>query len=240
MLKTLSDSFLSVLYPEECRVCGGEVESLSDGVACSNCWSSTKIFTGDETLCSKCGAFLFDGRSHHDSFCHKCDDQDFDIGAAVGSYEKALAASVLSLKKTPRLFGRVKSLMTRTAERIADRDSDVIIPVPLSPRRLRERGFNQAAIIAKAVSKQLGIPMDEATLIRRVDTPMHRAGMDRKARGITVKNAFAVSRPKLIDAKNILLVDDVLTSGETVSSCAKILKKNGAARVDVITLARAV
>ena len=56
---------------------------------------------------------------------------------------------------------------------------------------------------------------------------------------MTVKNAFAVSRPKLIEAKNILLVDDVLTSGETVSSCAKILKKNGAARVDVITLARA-
>jgi len=162
--------------------------------------------------------------------------------ATIGSIDidsSGLSASVLSLKKTPRLFGRVKSLMTRTAERIADRDSDVIIPVPLSPRRLRERGFNQAAIIAKAVSKQLGIPMDEATLIRRVDTPMHRAGMDRKARGITVKNAFAVSRPKLIDAKNILLVDDVLTSGETVSSCAKILKKNGAARVDVITLARA-
>ena len=68
---------------------------------------------------------------------------------------------------------------------------------------------------------------------------MHRAGMDRKARGMTVKNAFDVSRPKLIGGKNILLVDDVLTSGETVSSCAKILKKKGAARVDVITLARA-
>jgi ComF family protein len=240
MLKTLSDSFLSVLYPEECRVCGGEVDSLADGVACSNCWSATKIFTGDETLCSKCGAFLFDGVSHHPTFCHKCDDQDFDIGAAAASYEKAMAASVLSLKKTPRLFSRVKTLLTKTTDRIADRNSDIIIPVPLSPRRLRERGFNQAAIIGKAVSKQLGIPMDEATLARRIDTPMHRAGMDRKARGMTVKNAFTVSRPKLIAEKNILLVDDVLTSGETVSSCARILKKNGAARVDVITLARAV
>ena len=83
MLRTLSDSFLSVLYPEECRVCGGEVEALSDGVACSNCWDATKIFTDDETLCSKCGAFLFDGRSRFPTFCRKCDEQDFDVGAAM-------------------------------------------------------------------------------------------------------------------------------------------------------------
>jgi len=239
MLETLTDSLLSVIYPEECRVCGGEVESQSDGVACSNCWNATKIFTETETLCFKCGAFLFGERSEHPTYCRKCDEQHFDIGVAVGLYEKALAATVLSLKKTPRLFGRVKTLLTQTSERTAERNSDVILPVPLSPRRLRERGFNQATIIGRAVSKHLGIPVDEATLIRHVDTPMHRAGMDRKARGITVKNAFHISRPKLIEAKNILLVDDVLTSGETVSSCAKILKKKGAARVDVITLARA-
>jgi len=240
MLRSLPDSFLSVLYPEECRVCGGEVDSLFNGVACSNCWNTTKIFTGTETLCSKCGAFLFDEWSKHPTFCRKCDDQDFDAGRAVGLYEKALAASVLSLKKTPRLFRRTKTLLAEAAGRISDPTPDLVLPIPLSPRRLHDRGFNQAAIIGKVISAELGIPLDESTLIRRVDTPMHRAGMDRKARGMTVKNAFAVSRPKLIEGKNILLADDVLTSGETVSSCAKILKKNGAARVDVITLARAV
>jgi len=239
MIRTLSDSFLSILYPEECRVCGGEVESLSNGVACSNCWDATKIFTDNETLCSKCGAFLFDGRSKHVTFCRKCDDQDFDAGVAVGLYEKALAASVVSLKKTPRISGRAKRLLAQAADRVSDRVPDLVLPIPLSPRRLHERGFNQAALIGKVISHHLGVELDEATLVRRVDTPMHRAGMDRKARGMTVKNAFAVSRPKLIEGKNILLADDVLTSGETVSSCAKILKKNGAARVDIITLARA-
>jgi predicted amidophosphoribosyltransferase len=93
--------------------------------------------------------------------------------------------------------------------------------------------------LGKAVANKLRVDFDESSLIRKIDTPMHRAGLDRKARGITVKNAFDVVRPKLIEARNIVLVDDVLTSGETVSSCAKILKKKGAARVDVITLARA-
>ena len=220
-------------------MCGGEVGALSDGVACSNCWNATKIFTGNETLCGKCGAFLFDGSAPQATFCGKCEDQDFDLGIAVGLYEKALAASVLSLKKNPSVSGRTKSLLKETANRISDR-ADLVVPIPLSPRRLHERGFNQAALIGKVISRHLGVELDEATLIRQVDTPMHRAGMDRKARGMTVKNAFAVSRPKLVDGKNILLADDVLTSGETVSSCAKVLKKFGAARVDVITLARAV
>jgi len=240
MIRTLSDSFLSILYPEECRVCGGEVESLSDGVACSNCWNATKIFTGDETLCGKCGAFSFDGPSQSATFCRKCDDQDFDLGIAVGLYEKALAASVLSLKKTPSVSGRTKNLLKEAANRLADGTPDLVIPIPLSPRRLHERGFNQAALIGKVLSQHVGVALDEVTLVRRVDTPMHRAGMDRKARGMTVKNAFAVSRPKLVEGKNILLADDVLTSGETVSSCARVLKKFGASRVDVITLARAV
>ena len=239
MLKTLSDSLLAVIYPEDCHVCRGEVESQSDGIVCSDCWNTTRIFRSDETPCSKCGAFLFAGSSKCPTTCRKCDDQHFDSALAIGSYEKALAASVLELKKSPRLVGRVKDLLVELTEQMSFRNSDVIIPVPLSPRRLQERGFNQAAVIGKFVSKQLAIPLDEATLIRRIDTPMHRAGMDRKARGVTVKNAFVVSRPKLIQEKNILLIDDVFTSGETVSSCAKILKKNGAARVDVITLARA-
>ncbi len=69
---------------------------------------------------------------------------------------------------------------------------------------------------------------------------MHRIGMDKKARELTVKNAFEITRPKLIEGKNVLLVDDVFTSGATASSCAKVLKKNGAVGVQVFTLARAV
>lgn len=84
------------------------------------------------------------------------------------------------------------------------------------------------------------IEVDALSLTRKINTPIHRVGMDQRARELTVMKAFDVVRPKLIAGKNILLIDDVLTSGETASECARILKKNGAAGVCVFTLARAV
>jgi len=115
----------------------------------------------------------------------------------------------------------------------------VVIPVPLSARRLQERGFNQAAVIATVIARSGNLLLDENSLVRKIHTPMHRAGMDRKARAMTVKKAFEVVRPKLIEGRDTLLVDDVLTSGETASICARVLKKSGAATVSVLTIARA-
>jgi ComF family protein len=181
---------------------------------------------------------LFGTISSGGASCRKCDEHFYDRAFAAGLYEKALAVSVLELKKTPHLIGRIKQLIIGTLDRIPDPDVDLIIPIPLSARRLRERGFNQAALIGKLVAKRSGVQLDESTLIRKVHTPMHRAGMDRKARAMTVANAFQVVRPKLLEHKNILLVDDILTSGETASNCAKVLKKSGAATVNVLTIAR--
>ncbi|MEO8042484.1 MAG: ComF family protein [Acidobacteriota bacterium] len=234
----LPDSILSLIYPQECRGCGGEVEFSEDGVACSDCWNETKLFSGNETLCMKCGAFLFAGESSRTASCRKCEEHFYDRAFAVGLYEKALAVSILELKKTPHLARRVKRLIVDTIDRLPDATADVVIPIPLSARRLHERGFNQAAIIGKIVAKHSGLEIDEASLIRKVHTPMHRAGMDKKARAMTVKKAFEVVRPKIIANKSVLLVDDVLTSGATASGCADILKKSGAATVNVLTIAR--
>ncbi|HUR96922.1 MAG TPA: double zinc ribbon domain-containing protein [Pyrinomonadaceae bacterium] len=239
MLRILSDSILSVLYPQECRVCGDEVGSSDDGVACTTCWNETRIFSDNETLCDKCGAFLFAGRSSKPAVCRKCEDHSYDHAFSIGLYEKGLAASVLELKKVPHFPATGKRLLVDLLDRSVPGNTDVVIPVPLSARRLRERGFNQAAIIGKDVAKHLGVELDESTLIRKVHTPMHRAGMDKKARAITVRNAFEVARPNLIEGKTVLLVDDIFTSGETASSCAKVLKKSGAATVNVLTIARA-
>jgi len=119
-------------------------------------------------------------------------------------------------------------------------DIDIVLPIPLSKHRRLERGFNQAETIAAAVAKRLKVPMDTQSLSRNLHTPIHRIGMDQKARELSVRNVFEVTRPKLIEDKNVLLVDDILTSGATASNAAKVLKKTGAKKVYVFTLARAV
>jgi ComF family protein len=103
-----------------------------------------------------------------------------------------------------------------------------------------ERGFNQAQVLAEMLGRHFGISVDSFSLARSKHSPIHRVGMDEKARELSVKDAFSVVRPKLIKGQKILLIDDVLTTGATVSYCAKALKKAGAAEVNVLTLARAV
>ena len=117
----------------------------------------------------------------------------------------------------------------------------LIVPVPLSRQRQRERGFNQAADHRKITRvKSFVSRWMPSALSRTSHSPIHRVGMDRKARDLSVKNAFTVARPKLIAGQTILLIDDVYTTGATLSYCAKALKKSDAVRVDVLTLARAI
>jgi ComF family protein len=240
MLRAISDSLVSLLYPQPCGGCSDIAGRFSDGVACSSCWEKTRIFTGNETLCSKCGTYLRDGNNASEALCRHCDDHHYDRARAAGIYENALAAEVVRLKSTPSLSKRSATLFTAAFDSSGFDDATLVMPVPLSKRRFLERGFNQAALLARLIAKRGGIPTDEKSLVRKVHTPIHRAAMDRKARDLTVKNAFAVMRPASIEGQNIVLVDDVLTSGATVSYCAKILKKNGAGKVYVFTLARAV
>ncbi len=240
MLQTLSHSVLALIYPQECLCCHGEVESPDDGIACSGCWTKTRIFDGSETLCTKCGAFLFvGGVSANDLQCRKCEEHSYDRAFSVGIYEHALSASIIHLKRNPSISKRIRQLLSRSLDRISTSGPPVVIPVPLSARRQQERGFNQAALIAKVIARSGNLVVDENSLVRKIHTPMHRAGMDRKARAMTVKKAFDVVRPKLIEGRDILLVDDVLTSGETASICAKVLKESGAATVNILTIARA-
>jgi ComF family protein len=151
-----------------------------------------------------------------------------------------MAASVWKLKHEPRLSRRAESIFRASLSRVGPGPDTLVVPVPQSRKRNLERGYNQAEILASLVSKTLAVRMASNAFVRTSHTPIHRAAMDRKARAATVEKSFEVRIPRLVTDRNILLVDDVLTSGSTASACASVLKKNGAARVDVITLARAV
>ncbi len=239
MFSEIRDALLTLVYPQACQVCENSVENSADGIACRLCWEKTRVFFGAEILCAKCGRFLQEKPADFQTFCHQCDEHFYDSARAVGIYEDALAASVLHLKREPFIAEHLQKLFLWRFENSDFHDSTLIIPVPLSDRRRIERGFNQAVVLAAILSKKTNLPLDEQSLVRVIHTPMHRATMDDKAREASVKNAFQIKRPNFIAGENILLVDDVFTSGATVSNCAKILKKNGARRVYVLTVARA-
>lgn len=239
MLEPIYESFLTLFYPQPCHNCSNSVESSSEGIACRECWDKARLFTGKETLCKKCGAFLRESGSSVEASCGKCSDHDYDSARAVGVYEHALAASVVNLKKVPYVCKKLSHLFLASLESRGANAQSLIIPVPLSKKRRLERGFNQAEVLAAILAKRTGKRLVADNLIRTIHTPIHRAAMDRKAREISVRNAFELKHPKLIHGEKVLLVDDVFTSGATASNCAKVLKKNGAAEVRVITLARA-
>lgn len=241
MLRSLADSLLSLAYPQPCVICGLSVEQLRDGVACRNCWSQTRIFSGSETLCSKCGAYLREKPSVHKVFCRACDGHFYDSAQAVGVYEKALAVSIVELKRTPYIPNTLREHLSAALELIEFLPGPtILVPVPLSAKRLLERGFNQAETVAAFAASLKGFRVEKDVLERTSHTAIHRVAMDKKAREMSVAKAFTLSQPEKIAGKNVLLVDDVLTSGATVSACAKLMKKGGARTVQVFTLGRAV
>ena len=240
MLQKIYDSFLTLAYPQICAVCEKGVESSLDGVVCSSCWKKTRYFSSAETACHKCQKFLTPKPSIAKTFCHKCDEHFYDLARSVGIYENALSASILRLKREPIIPSRLKKLIGDTFDKTPFGIADLIVPVPLSQTRFHKRGFNQAEVLAKLLSKNTGIRNNSEILLRTKHSKVHRAGMDKKARDMSVKKAFEVKIPEQVIGKNILLTDDVLTSGATVSHCAKTLKKAGAKCVYVFTIARAI
>ena len=116
---------------------------------------------------------------------------------------------------------------------------DCLVPVPLHPSREAERGFNQSALLANRVSRRWGVPV-EARALRRRRVTLPQTDLDASSRRANVRGAFAVSRPGAVDGRHVLLVDDVFTTGATVSECARVLLDAGATAVGVLTVARVV
>lgn len=240
MFQKLYDSLLTLAYPQSCNICKNSVENSINGVVCQKCWNETYIFNGDETICHKCSRFLSEKPTDFETFCHQCDEHFYDQARAVGKYSRGLAASILNLKREPFIAKVVEDLFVEAFWQTPFQDATKIIPIPLSKRRLHERGHNQALILAKILSRETKIMFDDKSLARVKHTPIHRAGMDRKGREMSVEKAFEIKREKLIKDEKILLVDDVFTSGATASMCAKVLKKSGAEKVYIFTVARTV
>ena len=207
-------------------------------------------FTPIESPCCSCCGVMFKSREGTDHLCGEClgSKQYFGMARAVGVYDQALMAVIHGFKYGEKVSLAVPlSILLLSAYHHFwhNRPMDVVVPVPLFGRRLRKRGFNQVYLAIKywedrkwqgASSKPPAVARE--ALRRKRSTPP-QAGLGRRDRMQNVKNAFEPGASHAIVGKRVLLVDDVYTTGATVRECAKILLKEGAETVDVLTLARA-
>lgn len=156
---------------------------------------------------------------------------------AVFDYGGAVATAIVRFKYAGRsdLAERFSAIMA-AASALATPEVDLVVPVPLHPRRLVERGFDQAALLGAPIARRLGIAHAPRALLRtRVTAP--QASLDRDARSANVANAFRCSTPRHVAGRRVLLVDDVRTTGATLSACAEALRAAGAADVRSLVLA---
>lgn len=237
--KDMVSGLVDMLFPAQCPTCG---VALAGGESpfCSDCLSAVR-FTAPP-LCTCCG-LPFATPQGADHLCEECilSPPPFSVARSLGVYEGTLLDAIHLFKYHEKIsVGEALGRMMAQAlyDSLAIADSSLIIPVPLHPRRLRERGFNQSLALARQISKHCSIPLDFSTLRRTVYTEAQvtLAGRQRRT---NVRGAFAVTDPGRIRGKKVLLIDDVYTTGSTAAECSKVLIQNGAKEVAVLTLARA-
>ena len=206
---------------------------------CPDCKEKIKFITGN--LCPVCGT-TFSNSPAGSHLCGNCLENKtyFSSARAVVSYETIILHAIHQFK-----YGNNISVGALLASFMADfsfpdvdfTDYSLIVPVPLHIKRLRQRGFNQSLILARAIGKKRQIPINFSLLKRHKFTET-QTGMNKTERKQNIKGAFEVRDKKNIAGKNVILIDDVYTTGATINECAKTLTKAGAQKVTVLTLAR--
>lgn len=188
-------------------------------------------------ICDKCGKYLENGGALCTDCCQK--EPEFVINRAVGPYEDPyrIAVKVLKFMGRKHLAPKMGDMMAQVViEEPLFWPLDMIVPVPISKGSLKQRGFNQTELLGQFISKKLGVRMDSRAIIRVKETPSQRE-LSREEREKNLISAFKIKDKRKVYGKNVLLVDDVYTTGSTGKECTRVLLEAGAARVGIITWA---
>ncbi|MCM8783731.1 MAG: ComF family protein [Candidatus Omnitrophica bacterium] len=240
MIKVLKDLFIGtvdLIYPFRCVICQNKINIKELGPLCFSCFYS--IQWNHPPFCSVCGRSIA-VELIPENICVDCKTKKhfFNRAWSVALYEGVMRECIRKFKYE-RYTGLVyffgKILNDFIAKFINIDKFDYVLPIPLHPTKLREREFNQALLLAYPISKKFSKALLKN--IYRVKFTLPQSELNAEDRLSNIKGAFKIKKPEHIRGKNILIIDDILTTGSTVDECAKLLKSNGANLIEVLTLA---
>lgn len=220
----------------KCISCGKERPDSNKFGLCDECLKNFMIISG--TLCEKCGEMI----ASENRFCDRCKVTDFgfDKNISFVVYNDVSSKIIKRLKYGKNIFlaGEIANMILPLASEIEIENVDFVSFVPLGKDRFAERGFNQAKIIAEKFAKLVGKQV--ISTLDRCENETHQAGLSAKDRMKNISGSFALksNTKELVSSKTILVIDDVFTTGATLSECAKMLKKAGAKSVLTLTFAK--
>ncbi|MBI4726169.1 ComF family protein [candidate division TA06 bacterium] len=242
MLKSLFHSLLNFIFPPFCASCHKNMLQQKSGLICDTCWDSLERWEAQS--CQRCGMQVPSvSEDQAPLLCPKCRVPDWacaDI-RVIGPFKAPLADAIHLLKYSDRrsvvkkFSGYMEQLLAGAGHY---QTADLILAVPLHPARKRERGYNQAQLLAQALGKLLNKPCPEK-IIFRARHNRTQTKLNKQQRLENVRDIFTVKKPELVKGKRIILIDDVLTTGATIGSCASSLLAAGASQVLALTAAAA-
>lgn len=234
LLREACGGILDLVYPPRCLVC----REFGSEILCAACRDD--FYPLEPPLCSRCGDMI---ASTPIGQCVPCQNTVyyFHKARAAGRYDGALRRAILALKygsrrKLAEPLGRYLAEYLRS-DNYDGLNSDIIVPVPLHPSRQRDRGFNQSALLAHAVGRTLDLPV-AIDALKRIRKTRPQVGLTIAERTKNVSGAFRVADHSVVTGKSVLLIDDVLTTLNTVDECARMLAAAGVRRIDVAGVAR--
>jgi ComF family protein len=242
-------ALLDLAFPPFCAVCRGRLGEGRRDPLCGGCWGRVRRLA--PPWCHVCGLALGQFATGHAPAlgveaahlrCGPCRSQPpaFTYARSAARYEDPLREALRAFKFAGRraLAAPLADLIIEMPSCLAVAAPDLLVPVPLYPRRERERGFNQALLLARRLSRAWNVPV-RADVLTRTAATRPQTDLTAAERRANVRHAFALRRPDLVTGRHVVVVDDILTTGSTANACALRLCEAGAAVVGVITVARA-